>query len=865
MRSFASIAVLLSLLAAGTAHASKSTRRFGLIAGANDGGEGRALLRYAGSDAAAMARVLGELGGVDAHDRLLLLDPDRASLQHGFKSIAQRLQEASADGSRVEVFFYYSGHSDEEGLLLGHERFGYGELRDALDRLPAEVRVAILDSCASGSFTRRKGGVVRPAFLVDASSSVKGHAFLTASSADEAAQESDRIGASFFTHHLVSGLRGAADTTGSGKVTLNEAYAYAFRETLAQTERTQGGAQHPAYEMELVGSGDLVMTDLRATSAGLVLGEELSGRVFVRDADGNLVVEVRKQPAAPVELGLGPGSYTVTLDEGRKLYASEITLAEGKRATLARSQLRPVGPEATVRRGSTDVDADYEVVPFDATIMRIGKPSRPTLNHFGLHLLAGRASRLDGAQLSMGVAWIDEEVDGVQASIVGNYAGGDLHGAQLSVGANQVDGDSSGAQLTVGYNQVDGNMQHVQSAVYANNVGGRVDGVQLAVGANVAGSEVSGGQFAVGGNYAGSRVEGVQAAVGLNLAIGSEGEGVESDGSGGGSIATVDGAQLAVGANIAAGSIQGTQVSVGANVVGGAADGAQMAVGANVVGGAADGMQAAVGANVVGGAADGMQAAVGANVVGGAADGMQVAVGANVTGGAVRGVQMAVGGNIAGESVDGAQVATGFSVAPAVDGFQLSTINVAGNVDGAQVGLLNLSGGATDVQIGLVNYADEADVSIGLLTFTRKGRLDLEAWASDVNAVNLSLHTGARYTYGVLTAGWSPGADRASTGWSAGLGLGTRLETNLTPLDFVNVDLTSNAYFDGTDWNRSLFVLRAGLGWQFSSGVALVVGPTLNLQAEWGDRRDVKLSQIRGAKLSDEVRLWPGFFAGFQI
>ena len=97
---------------------------------------------------------------------------------------------------------------------------------------------------------------------------MRGHAFLTSSSEDEAAQESDRIGASFFTHYLVSGLRGAADVTGEGKVSLNEAYQFAFHETLGRTSETQVGAQHPAYDIELSGTGDVVMTDLRQTSAG---------------------------------------------------------------------------------------------------------------------------------------------------------------------------------------------------------------------------------------------------------------------------------------------------------------------------------------------------------------------------------------------------------------------------------------------------------------------------------------------------------------------------------------------------------------------------------------------------------------------
>ena len=125
-------------------------------------------------------------------------------------------------------------------------------------RVPASVRtwcagvgITILDACASGAITRLKGGQARPAFLDDVSSEVKGYAFLTSSSDNEAAQESERLRGSFFTYALLTGLRGAADVTGDGKVTLNEAYQFAFNETLVQTTPTQAGAQHPAYDIKM--------------------------------------------------------------------------------------------------------------------------------------------------------------------------------------------------------------------------------------------------------------------------------------------------------------------------------------------------------------------------------------------------------------------------------------------------------------------------------------------------------------------------------------------------------------------------------------------------------------------------------------
>ena len=64
------------------------------------------------------------------------------------------------------------------------------------------------------------------------------HAYLTSSSEDEASQESDQIGSSFFTHYLVSGLRGAADASDDDLVTLEEVYRYAREETLTRTAST---------------------------------------------------------------------------------------------------------------------------------------------------------------------------------------------------------------------------------------------------------------------------------------------------------------------------------------------------------------------------------------------------------------------------------------------------------------------------------------------------------------------------------------------------------------------------------------------------------------------------------------------------
>jgi hypothetical protein len=327
-------------------------RRFAVIASSNDGGPGRMRLRFAESDALAMADVLRHLGGLHSEDLVLLPGTRRASLQAAFERLRAAIAKVPPGGLRREIFVYYSGHSDETGLLLGKDRVLYAELRRWLESTGADVRIAILDSCASGALIRRRGGTRRPPFLSDASSAARGHAFLTASSENEAAQESDRVGAAFFTHFLVSALRGAADANRDGRVTLAEAYQFAYDETLGRTAQTAAGAQHPAYDIQLAGSGDLVLTDLRASSASLVLERDVSGRAYVRDAAGKLVVELRKDGSRAVGLGVAPGDYRVVLDQDGRKFDAAVRVQDGKPASLARAAFVPSPALPATARGA---------------------------------------------------------------------------------------------------------------------------------------------------------------------------------------------------------------------------------------------------------------------------------------------------------------------------------------------------------------------------------------------------------------------------------------------------------------------------------------------------------------------------------
>jgi hypothetical protein len=506
-----------------------TTRRVALVVGINDGGPERVKLRYAGSDARALARVLGDLGGVDRGDRIVLLEPTPEDLLAGFARASARVQAARSAGERVQFVFYYSGHADDRGLLLGGRRLDYARLRAQIDAVPAQVRLGLLDSCSSGAFVRAKGGRMRPP-LATGDASVEGHAFLTSSSAEEAAQESDRIGGSYFTHYLVSGLRGAADVNRDRRVTLHEAYRFAFDETLAGTETTPGRAQHPAYDIQLVGSGDLVLTDLRETTAVLDIGATVGGRVYVRDARGDLAAELYKGVGAgPVLLALEPGTYQITVDDGRTLHRARVDVRPGKRAELTAADLAPISPEPTTSRGDAPLSGEYRLIPVSLglvppiTINHLEK-RRKVINYAGLNLILGRAHKLRGFELSF----------------VGNWTVEDMTGLQISPGANVVGRDVRGVQFTAGANVVLGRVRALQIAGAANYARGPAHGLHLAAGANLARS-LHGMQLAFGLNWA-------AAATGLQFgSINLAGE--------------TAGAQLGI-ININRGRVRGAQVGV---------------------------------------------------------------------------------------------------------------------------------------------------------------------------------------------------------------------------------------------------------------------------------------------------------------
>lgn len=321
--------------------AAPGERRIALLVGHPFGGDELQPLRYTGNDVERVSEVLGLLGDFAQDDIHVSFGETADELLARFADV--RDAAAGYPAERLLFLFYYSGHAKDGELRLGDTVLSLVELRRQMEQVPAALRIGLLDACRSGGITRLKGATRgEPISLsVDAPSQQRGSVFITASSADEDAQESDAIQGSFFTHFLTSGLRGAADSNADARVTLAEAYAFTYDNTVARTIGTRGGAQHPTYRFDLHGSGDVRVTSLAAEPSALTFAEELDGHYVIFDMQRRVVVaELDKAIGRAVRLAVAPGDYVVKKRERDHLRLGRIQL--GAREAVA---VEPAGFE----------------------------------------------------------------------------------------------------------------------------------------------------------------------------------------------------------------------------------------------------------------------------------------------------------------------------------------------------------------------------------------------------------------------------------------------------------------------------------------------------------------------------------------
>ncbi|HET9450072.1 MAG TPA: caspase family protein, partial [Aggregicoccus sp.] len=346
------LALVLLLPAWAGAAPLRTGRRVAVVVGANAAMEGRSELRYAHLDAQRVAQVLTDVGEFRAQDVVLLLDPAPEAV---LSALDTQLAALQGESGETLLLFYYSGHADSAALYPSGRALSLEQVRQRVDARKATARVGIIDACRGGGWTQAKG--LQPEdkpfdVKVPLALRSEGSVLISSSSGLENAHEAEAFEGSFFTHHLVAGLRGAADQGEDGEVSVVEAFDYARGLTVRDTALLGATPQHPSFDLNLRGRSDLSLTRVGGAGSHLRLQQSAGPMRVLQAASGGQVAELPTGERSAL-LALPPGRYLVLQRGAQGTRAREVTLAAGQTVTLTEASLEAVQPSLLARKGDS--------------------------------------------------------------------------------------------------------------------------------------------------------------------------------------------------------------------------------------------------------------------------------------------------------------------------------------------------------------------------------------------------------------------------------------------------------------------------------------------------------------------------------
>ncbi len=338
-------------------------------------------LRFAVLDAQRIQELFVDIGGVSPERAYLVVNQPAPIVRQKLAEVAGRIAELTTAGNDVVLTLYVSAHAKAGELHLSGTHLSLAELREFAANSKARVRVLFVDACDSGAIARQKGATAGPEYEVSLETMpLRGQVMISSSGPAEPSQEWGSLKGSLFTHHLLAGLRGDADADGDGNVTFSEAYAYAYRRTVAEGGRQ---LQHPVSDLDLAGTGELVLTIPAAARNALIFPEALEGSyVVVSRPRPDFVVEVQKRMGKRVRIAVPAGRYQVRKQLGNTVGLMDVELPYGGERTIDESNM--------ARRHFSEVAAKGDYVELRPhAMMVLGSLGTPALSGSGARWLVG--------------------------------------------------------------------------------------------------------------------------------------------------------------------------------------------------------------------------------------------------------------------------------------------------------------------------------------------------------------------------------------------------------------------------------------------------------------------------------------------
>ncbi|TXF91726.1 peptidase C14 caspase catalytic subunit p20 [Neolewinella aurantiaca] len=210
-------------------------------------------LLYTDDDAYQLAGFLRSIeGGALPDEQVRVLIDENAT--HRNIIMAMREVYQRADENDV-ILFYFSGHG-LEGSFLPVDYDGYVnklehyQLKDALLASRARHKLVIADACHSGSLAGRNGDAQNAksgggtdatlnAYYSALNNAQASTALLLSSKGKEISLEDGGLRSGIFSHFLIRGMKGEADSNGDKLVSIQELFSYVHREVRQYTGNIQ--------------------------------------------------------------------------------------------------------------------------------------------------------------------------------------------------------------------------------------------------------------------------------------------------------------------------------------------------------------------------------------------------------------------------------------------------------------------------------------------------------------------------------------------------------------------------------------------------------------------------------------------------
>jgi uncharacterized caspase-like protein len=203
------------------------------------------VLRYTDDDAYRMYAFLKspEGGAIDdAHIKVMI---DEEATKEGIIKNMKALYGKA--GPNDLVMMYFSGHG-LKGAFLPIDYDGYNnkldheEINEIFKQSPAKYKLVIADACHSGSLFAMRDASAKNAlafYYESLAQAQSGTALIMSSKSEETSLESSGLRQGVFSHFLIRGLKGEADTDENNIVTVKELYDYINKNVQDYTGRRQ--------------------------------------------------------------------------------------------------------------------------------------------------------------------------------------------------------------------------------------------------------------------------------------------------------------------------------------------------------------------------------------------------------------------------------------------------------------------------------------------------------------------------------------------------------------------------------------------------------------------------------------------------